>query len=73
MIIASIYNYLFYYPSHNLFVHSKHFHSLPYLTSYKTISLFRSDAMRKAINLNKEFCKSTTLVLAEDCDFHYND
>ena len=28
MIIAGIYNYLFYYPSHNLFAHSKHFHSL---------------------------------------------
>ena len=28
--------------------------------------------MRKAINLSQEFCKSTTLVLAEDCDFHCN-
>ena len=27
----------------------------------KTISLFRSNAMRKTINLNKEFCMSTTL------------
>ena len=64
---AGIHNHLFHYPSYNLFAHSKHFHSLLYFTSYKAIFLFKSNAMRKVINLNKKFCRSTTLVLAAVC------
>ena len=65
MIVASIYNYLFHYPFDNIFAHKKHLQSLPYLTSYKTSSLHRSNAMWKVIKVNKTFCKSTTVVLTE--------
>ena len=65
MIVGSIYNYLFHYLFHNIFAHNKHLHSLPYLTSYKTSSLHRNNAMWEIIKVNKTFCKSSTVVLTE--------
>ena len=38
-----------------------------YLICYKASCLFRSIAMWKVIKMNKKFCKSTSMVLAEVC------
>ena len=65
MVVTGIYNYLMYYLFYNLFAHSKNLHSLLYLTSYKTSSFFRNNTIWKVIKMNKEFCKSTSVVLAE--------
>ena len=67
MVVTGIYNYLMYYLFYNLFAHSKNLHSLLYLTSYKTSSFFRNNTIWKVIKMNKEFCKSTSVVLAELC------
>ena len=47
--------------------HSKNLDSLLYLSSYKTSSLFMNNAIWKVIKMNKEFCKSHSVVLAEVC------
>lgn len=36
LIVAGIYNYLFLYSFHDIFAHSKHLHSLLFVTFYKT-------------------------------------
>ena len=65
MVVTGIYNYLMDYLFYTLFAHCKNLHSLLYLTSYKTSSFFRNNTIWKVIKMNKEFCKSTSVVLAE--------
>ena len=67
MIVTRIYNYLNPLPIPYALYHNKNLHSLLYLTSYKASCLFRSIAMWKVIKMNKKFCKSTSMVLAEVC------
>ena len=64
VIVAGMHNYLFHYPVHNLFAHSKHLHLLLYSTFYNKL-LIQTRCCVESVKLSKEFCKSTTGVLAE--------